>query len=127
MANVALDLDGTLIEKRWPEMGEWMPGAIEAVRELIDRGHRPYIYSARLSHLHPSGTERHPADVMIARMAVRDLLDEAGLQEVTICEASKPFWHVLVDDRALWYPGRAGSWKHMPDKIEGRVKGARNR
>ncbi len=128
MANIAIDLDGTLLEHRWPEMGEWMPGAQAAVRELLDRGHHCYIFSARLSPYHPSGDERDPAEVMAAVQAVRDLLDEAGLREVDIWQGSgKPFWHILIDDRCMWYPGRTGSWAHMPDKIEARVKGVATR
>lgn len=127
MANIALDLDGTLIEKRWPELGEWIPGAQEAVKELIDRGHHCYLYSARLSSKHPSGDVRDPAEVFVARAEVRALLDDAGLEQVDIWEGDKPFWHVLVDDRCLWFPGRNRSWRTMPDKIDARVAGARNR
>ncbi len=127
MANIAIDLDGTLIEHCWPEMGDWNVGAREAVRELLDRGHHVYVYSARLSTLHPSGDKRDPAEVFEMRQAVRDLLDSAGLTEVDIATVDKPFWHILIDDRCMWYPGRAGSWQHMVDKIEARVEGKRTR
>lgn len=121
MPTIALDLDGTLIERKWPEMGEWFPGAIDAAKELLAMGHHCYIYSARLSSRHPSGDVKDPAMLYLQRQAVRDLLDAAGLEAVTISEADKPFWHVLVDDRALRFPGRSGSWRHMVPKIHARV------
>src|SRR5690242_19879458 len=105
VSTIALDLDGTLLEGRWPEMGEWLPGAKEAVRTLVDAGHRCFIYSARLSPYMPDGSERDPARVMQSIQAVRDLLDDAGLREVDIWTgAGKPFWDVLVDDKAMWFP-----------------------
>lgn len=117
MKNVALDLDGTIIEKKWPEMGDWLPGAREGIRQLIDSGHRCFIYSARLSSKHPSGDQRDPAEVIAATQAVRDLLDEAGLHEVDIWPGDKPFFHILIDDRAMWFPGRKNSWRAMVPKI----------
>lgn len=127
MANIALDLDGTLVEKKWPEIGEWLPGAREGVRELLDAGHHCYLYSARLSAYHPSGDPKDPATLLAQRAAVRQLLDEAGLEEVDIYEGNKPFWHLLIDDRAMRFPGRRNSWKRIVPAILGRVGSERSR
>lgn len=95
-------------------MGDWIPGAREAVRKLLDANHTVYIYSARLSPIRMDGTQRTPAEVMQAIQAVRDMLDDAGLHGVDIWQGSgKPFWHLLIDDRAMRFPGRPGSWKKI--------------
>lgn len=121
---IALDLDGTMIEKRWPELGPWFPGAITTLRELIDEGHYLYVYSARLSPNHPSGDPKEPALLIQQTHAVRELLDDAGLPEIDIWFGEgKPFWHLLVDDRAMWFPGRPGSWSKIASKIRARLAG----
>ncbi len=122
MASIALDLDGTLVEKKWPEIGMWLPGAREAVRTMIEDGHTPYIYSARLSSRYTNGTLKEPALVFESRQAVRDLLDHADLSEVDIFEGDKPFWHVLVDDRAMRFPGRTNSWKRITPAVLARAR-----
>lgn len=107
MSVIALDLDGTLITNAWPQLGEWQSGAPAAVRTLIDAGHRCFIYSARVSPLWPDGSERSPAQVYMATQDVRKLLDDAGLWEVDIWSGSgKPFWDILVDDKAMRHNGR---------------------
>jgi hypothetical protein len=127
MANIAIDLDGTLVEKQWPEVGEWMPGAIDAVKEMLAAGHHVYLYTARLSSKHPSGDDKDPAMLFVQRAEVRELLDAAGLAEVDIYEGDKPFWHLLIDDRAMRFPGRRRSWERILPAVLARVASHRNR
>jgi hypothetical protein len=123
MSVVALDLDGTLIESRWPGMGEWFPGAKEAVHTLLNAGHSCYIFSARTSSAWPDKSERTPAQVYLAISSVRTLLDDAGLYEVSIWDGvGKPFWDLLVDDKALYHPGGPRSWRITLPKILARVR-----
>lgn len=127
MANIAIDLDGTLVEKKWPEVGEWLPGAQAAVHAMLDAGHHVYLYSARLSSTHPSGDPKDPA-VLFTQMAdVRELLDAAGLEAVDIYQGDKPFWHLLIDDRAMRFPGRRRSWERILPAVLARVGSTRNR
>jgi len=127
MANIALDLDGTLVEKRWPEIGPWYPGAIDAVKEMLAAGHHVYIYSARLSSKHPSGDEKHASIVFTQRQDVRQLLDDAGLEAVDIYVGDKPFWHLLIDDRAMRFPGRKKSWPRIIGAVLARAGNEKNR
>ena len=118
---IAIDLDGTLVERRWPELGEWKPGAVEAVRELLDQGHKVFVFSSRLNPTWMEGVLKQPAVRYAQIQEVRTMLDNAGLQEVTIWDGEKPYWHVLVDDRCLWFPGRSRSWRLMLPKILARA------
>ncbi len=123
MATIAIDLDGTLVRKAWPGIGEWFPGAKQALQRLLDEGHTPFIYTARTNPYYLDGSLAPVGEVLGQLMAVRHRLDDAGFEGIEVWDGhGKPFYHVIVDDRALWFPGRNGSWRHMPDKITARAK-----
>jgi hypothetical protein len=116
---VVLDLDGTLVENKWPDLGDWMPGAIEAVKRLHYAGLKLVVFSARLSPYDPfTFEEREPMEVHSEIQRVRDLLDSADLYFVDIWTVpGKPGGFVYVDDRAERYHGRPGSWDKLAEKI----------
>lgn len=117
---IILDWDGTMVENRWPGMGDWMPGAVEAVRRLHATGKFHFkVFSARLSPFDPfTFQERDPAVVAAEVQRVRDMLDTAGLTYVDIWQSpGKPGGDVYVDDKAERYHGRPGSWKALTDKL----------
>lgn len=109
---VAVDWDGTLVTKAWPGMGEWMPDAVWAMREFLQKGCRVMVFSVRLSPYWLDGSLRDPADVEKSIQEVRDKLDEAGLPTVGIwTKPGKPPFDILIDDRAIWFPGTKRAWK----------------
>lgn len=122
MSRIAIDFDGTLVRKAWPDIGEWMPGAIDAMKELRKAGHHPYLYTARLAPTWPDGSRRSLSDVLQDEDRVRRLMDASGLAWMDVWTGEgKPHWDLLVDDKALWYPGRPGSWKKLVPAILKRV------
>jgi hypothetical protein len=127
MAKIAVDLDGTLIEKQWPELGDWLPGAQEAMRSLLAAGHTVYLYTARLSSFHPSGDKKDLAVLAEQYQQVRQLLDDAGLEAIDICAFDKPFWHLLIDDRAMRFAGRPGTWDKILPVVHARVGSTRSK
>jgi hypothetical protein len=44
---IAVDFDGTIVEHRYPEIGEIIPGAFEVLRELQENGHRLILWTVR--------------------------------------------------------------------------------
>lgn len=44
---IAVDFDGTIVEHRYPDIGEIIPGAFEVLRELQERGHRLILWTVR--------------------------------------------------------------------------------
>lgn len=90
---VAVDWDGTLVEHCWPECGDWLPGAIDFVKQLQKRGYRVVIHSCRAMYL-KGHTE------------ILEKLREAGLKDVEIhTEPNKPIAVAYVDDRAVPFAG----------------------
>ena len=47
MATIAVDLDGTIVEHRYPEIGNELPFAPETLRMLIKDHHRLILWSVR--------------------------------------------------------------------------------
>ena len=47
MATIAVDFDGTILEHRYPEIGEEIPFATETLRMLIADHHRLILWSVR--------------------------------------------------------------------------------
>lgn len=121
---IVYDLDGTLLTNAWPDLGDWQRDAIDVVRYYLDQGVSGTVFSARLSPYDPfTMQERDPGVVLAETYRVRNMLDRAGLQDLDIWTLpGKPGASVYVDDRAIWYPGRPGSWKRMVPKINRRLK-----
>lgn len=123
METIVLDLDGTLLEHAWPDVGNWMPGAIEGVKRLHDAGYHLVIDSSRF-HTMEFGTayinhkKRDPAARQAEINFIREMLDNAGLRYVEIyTDHGKPPASYYIDDRAERYMGHANSWTKVVDKI----------
>jgi hypothetical protein len=116
---ICVDWDGTLVEAKWPAMGDWMPGAIKAMKALHNAGANIIVYSARLNPRDPwSGNERAPGEVFGETQRVRNKLDEAGLHFVHIyTKTGKPGASVYIDDRGVHYNGRPNAWKAITERL----------
>lgn len=116
---VVCDLDGTILTNSWPGLGDFQPGAIEALKRFNDAGLQVIVHSCRLSPLQPDHvTAREPAVVRTAINEVRALLDDNGLTFVEIYTGcGKPSGVVYIDDRAERYAGRPGSWDKVAKKV----------
>lgn len=44
---IAVDFDGTIVEHKYPAIGDEIPGAVETLRQLIRDGHRLILWSVR--------------------------------------------------------------------------------
>jgi len=99
-------------------MGDWLPGATDAVRAFHRAGFKVLVFSIRLSPFWFDGSLREPADVEKSVAEVRQKLDEAGLAFVGIwTKAGKPPYSVLIDDKAERYHGTAGAWRRLTEKV----------
>ncbi|MDD4150691.1 MAG: hypothetical protein PHE33_11770 [Bacteroidales bacterium] len=44
---IAVDFDGTIVEHKYPDIGEIIPGAFEVLRELQENGHKLILWTVR--------------------------------------------------------------------------------
>lgn len=115
---IVVDLDGTLVESAWPDLGDWMPGAQEAMRAFNNAGYQIILHSVRLLPWMPDGQPRPAHEVAWETARVRNKLDTAGLTFIRIWTgAGKPPGAVYIDDKAERYGGRVGSWRAMTEKV----------
>jgi hypothetical protein len=122
VSRIAVDFDGTLVTSTWPDVGVPMKGAAEAVKAMQEAGHTVFVYTARVSPYFTNGTEKTPAQVFENHHQVREALDAMGLNDVDIWMGKgKPHFHLLIDDRAMRFPGRPGSWSKIVPAILARV------
>lgn len=115
---IVIDWDDTLVEGAWPQMGEWNNGAVDALHELRKVA-RVIVFTSRIAPVQPDGkTRRHPAHVQGEINGIRAMLDDAGLFDVEIhTDPWKPGAVAYVDDKAVRYAGKPGSWKALTPKL----------
>jgi len=111
---VVLDWDGTCVPQAWPERPtDWLPGAEQAIKDLLNAGFKVVIHSTRTHELDVDFSGPNPdRDENIAY--IRDMLDRSGFQEVQLATDSKPPAVAYVDDRAIPF---LGDWKPITDQI----------
>lgn len=117
---VCVDWDGTCVELAWPAMGDWLPGAIDALR-LLAEDYTITVHSCRMAAVQPSGDPRRMEDIARQWGLIREKLDAADLQEVRIhpAGAGKPHAVMYVDDRAHRLATRRSrqSWMGVVEKL----------
>jgi len=117
---IAVDWDGTLVEGKWPGMGDWLPGAVDALQRFHREGYKVMVFSVRLSPYWLDGTLRPEGEVAQSVQEVRDMLDEAGLPYVGIWQKQgKPPFSRLIDDKAIGFPSTPSrnTWRRITEKV----------
>jgi hypothetical protein len=107
----AIDWDGTCVEEIWPGMGDWLPGAAEALQQLSSEA-SVCIYSLRLSPYELDGITLRPHGAsQFEYNRIREKLNSAGLEAIDIYPPwrGKPAADYLIDDRA----GFDGDWRRF--------------
>jgi hypothetical protein len=115
----AVDWDGTCVENAWPEMGRWLPGAVEVLRELDSLG-TVVIHSCRVAPAEIDGkTWRDPEAVRMEVAGIKSMLAEEGLGHIEVWQRPwKPSALVYIDDKAVNF---YGNWQHVLDVVEARL------
>lgn len=112
---IALDWDGTCVYNVWPKRnGEWLPGAVETIRELLDSGVSITIHSSRIAPVLKTGRRRTKSSINREIASIRKKLDKAGLHEVQIHTAPwKPAADVYLDDKGMAFT----SWDTIREEL----------
>ena len=92
---IVVDFDGTIVQHKYPHVGEEAPGAIECLKRLQQRGASIVLWTMR------SGMPL--ADAMTF-LAERGVVPDAVNTQESWTTSEKPYGHVYIDDRAVGIP-----------------------
>ena len=116
-----VDWDGVVCEAIWPAWGDFIPGAVDGLRELLVLG-RVRINSSRINpyQLEFDGFRlRDPLETDQDIATMRAMLDAEGLEAVEIHTThGKPTGHYYIDDRAIEF---TGSWEPVIERVRGEL------
>lgn len=112
MPTFAVDWDGTLVENVYPEQGDWLPGAKDALY-LFDRLGTVIVHSVRIAPVMPAPgqpfgemAEFVDYDPSAEVAYIQRMLDEAGLGHIEIWQRPfKPPATFYIDDKAIRFDG----------------------
>lgn len=121
---VAVDLDGTVVEPRYPDLGDFKPGAVTYLKKIM-KTCQVVIYTARLNNADIHGNTRRKLERGREYDKVRRMLDNAGLQDIDIWLGAdaKPASICFVDDRAIEF---RDNWRQVYRKVMHAVEKARS-
>lgn len=98
---VCVDFDGTIVDNRYPAIGELKTGVREALTRLKELGFYIIIYSCRTCRWMP---QKYPPEVSERCAAeMKTFLDEQQIpyDEIDDGKKGKPFADYYIDDRAV--------------------------
>lgn len=120
----AVDWDGTCVTNAWPEMGEWIDGAVDALRRLSELG-TVIIHTCRVApvDLHTQGDRaiawRSELAVSEEIKEIKKKLRRRGLDHIEVwTRPYKPPALVYIDDRGVRFEG---NWDETLDFVEALV------
>jgi len=95
---VAVDFDGTIVDHRFPEIGEPVPGALQSLRTLIAMRWRVILWTMR------SGSHLRDAVVFLRRHGIEPWAVNANPEQHAWTSSPKAYAHYYVDDSAIGCP-----------------------
>lgn len=106
----AVDWDGTCVENRYPEMGDWLPGAVEGLHQLVELG-KVVIHSCRVAPAEADNeTWRDPLEAAAEIAAIRRMLRKRGLDQIEVwTKPWKPSALCYIDDKGFHFDGDWGA------------------
>lgn len=127
---IATDFDGTLVEHRFPEIGEELPFAIKTLKKLQEKGHKVFLWTmrghpdlSRFPHVHKDtgkfivqDTLQEALDWCRERGLVFDGVNESPAQFST---SNKQYAALYIDDAALGCPVNQNGvdWKEVINQL----------
>jgi hypothetical protein len=125
---IVVDWDGVLVEEKWPEMGDWLPGAVEGLKELDKLG-EVVIHTCRVANVEP-GEEDVERPAYLVAMEWRKLqkkLEEVGLGHLEVWRRPyKPPALIYIDDRAHWFNTDKPEWDYVIEDVKWRLAQQKN-
>jgi len=121
---VAIDFDGCLARKAWPAVGEEMPGAMEFLRWLDERGWWRVLWTCRegdrlKAALDWLADRTYPPEWWTAINATpQPITDQYD------GDSRKAGYHALVDDLAVGFPAKSDGtpdWQRIKAELEERA------
>lgn len=110
MARIALDWDGCLVD----EKGEWLPGAVSALRYFRKLGYKVIIFSCK-----GSWDAGHALILMKLRDTGLGKLVEKG-ELIIFTTGGKPRADFYVDNRGIHFPGGPSGWNEVRKVVKER-------
>lgn len=110
---VAIDFDGTIVEDKFPEIGELKPGAVEAINALYKAGYTIIIWTCR------TGINKARSVEFLAKQGIKwHYINEGSKANVKAyggVDTRKVFADVYVDDKGLLRP--LPPWNEIYEQI----------
>lgn len=126
MHTFAVDWDSTCVENRWPNMGDWLPGAVEGLHQLSAMGN-VVIFSCRVApwELSDWSKPRDIVDVAAEVAAIRRMLRKRDLEHIEVWTRNfKPPALVYVDDKGFRF---TGDWGAVVDFVTEQIEEEKSR
>lgn len=96
---IGIDFDGTMVDHKYPEIGQPLEGAIDVVKELISAGHKLILYTMRNNERLAQAVE-YLEENDLEFYAVND----NPSQKYWAADSRKIFCNIYIDDSALGVP-----------------------
>lgn len=97
---IAIDFDGTLVEHKYPDIGNESPYAFQALRHLIEKGHRLILWTMR------DGETLKEAVKFCEERGVFFWGVNSNPEQSSWSNSPKAFANLYIDDAAIGVPLR---------------------
>lgn len=95
---IAIDFDGTVVQHEFPDVGQDVPGAVDALRGMIKRGHKLVLFTMR------SGRFLQDAEDWFIQRDIHLSGVQYSPGQTDWTASNKCYAQVYVDDAALGAP-----------------------
>ena|SRR3984957_7515793 len=102
---LGIDFDGTLVDHRFPDIGEEVPKAFDYLQQFLDEGARLILYTMR-SDGQESGDVLMQAIDFCRDKGIEFWAHNENPEQHTWTTSNKPYCNLYIDDAALGCPLR---------------------